>query len=110
MILRLKSDDKSLSMAIDLDKFYPKNTQKKAKLLTRLVNRYADEETTTAYRKYIEKQLELWKRYQKTARENLSKQKVGTAIQKMYRAELNSADRVVKLFTVVVNELELGRW
>lgn len=31
MILRLKSDDKSLSMAIDLDKFYPKNTQKKGK-------------------------------------------------------------------------------
>lgn len=110
MILRLKSDDKSFSMVVDLDRFYPKNTQKKAKLLTRLVNRYADEETTTAYREYIEKQLELWKRYQKTARENLSKQREGTVIYRMYRTELNSADRVVKLFTVVVNELDLGRW
>lgn len=110
MILRLKSNDKSFSMVVNLDKFYPKNTQKKAKLLTRLVNRYADEETTTAYREYIEKQLELWKRYQKTAMENLSKQKEGTVIYRMYRTELNSADRVVKLFTVVVNELDLGRW
>lgn len=110
MILRLKSDDKSFSMVVDLDEFYPKNTQKKAKLLTRLVNRYADEETTTSYREYIEKQMELWKKYQKTARENLSKQKEGTVLYRMYRTELNSADRVVKLFTVVVNELELGRW
>lgn len=110
MILRLKSADKSFSLAVDLNKFYPEVTQKKAKLLTRLINRYADEDTITAYRKYIEKQLELWRSYQKAAGENLSKQTEGTVIYKLYRAELNSADRVVKLFTVVVNELELGRW
>lgn len=110
MILRLKNDDGTFTMTINLDRFYPNNTQKKAKLLTRLVNRYADDQTTTNYRKYIEKQLETWKRYQKTAEENLAVQVTGTIGYKTYHAELYTANRVVKLYEAVIKELDLGRW